>query len=248
MSLFIDGDVSHIDDLRAYDSPILELSAAEGIDLSAKLRVAAAEIRVELEEFLQKRARGAAARVEQVVVTPALKQWHTVHSLALAYGDMYGNHMNDRYERKWKEYKLRARQAAATAFQIGIGMAAEAVPKATPPIVRATGGSLMPYTYIVRIAWQTETAKTGTPSDAVTVTLETGGGLAVRAVNAPSAVSAYSVYASTTDEQPTRQNATPVPKHEEWVMPFEGLIEGEPLPMGPTGDWFVRNDRVLQRG
>jgi hypothetical protein len=249
MSLFTDGNISTFDDLQAYDSAILEISSAERLDLSAKLHVSATELGIEIEEFLRRRTgEVAAAELGQVVVTPALKQWHVLYTLSLVYGDMNGAHVNQRYESKWKQYKERATQASATLFQAGIGLVAIPLPAAAAPTLRVAGGQLAPGTYIVRVAWQNSAGESGSPSEAVAVALETEGGIAVRATKAPAGAIGYSVYAGKADEVPTKQNGAPIAPENEWVTPHAGLVVGAPLPTGQGPEWFVRHDRLLQRG
>ena len=57
MMLFTDNTISEATDLRSYESDIFELAGTEGIELSAKLKLASTEIGLELEEFLRERER-----------------------------------------------------------------------------------------------------------------------------------------------------------------------------------------------
>src|SRR5262249_48617416 len=150
MGLFIDGDISTIEDLHICDSATQSITTTEGVSLSAKLDVATAEIGMELDEFLQKRMGVAGpGALGQVVVTPALKQWHTLYALSLIYGEMLNQQVNARYEAKVREYRMRAKRAAAHLFQLGVGLVDAPIPKAAVPLVRELGGSLSPATYIV---------------------------------------------------------------------------------------------------
>ena len=53
MALLVDGDVNHIEDLKEWDTSVLDVANGEGIDLSAKLRLAAKEMEEEIESFLR---------------------------------------------------------------------------------------------------------------------------------------------------------------------------------------------------
>jgi hypothetical protein len=220
------------------------------VDLSAKLMVAEAEIGIVLDEFLQKRIGQSRTNVlSSVVVTPALKHWHTIHALSLIYADVLNRQVNQKYESKWKEYKERARRAAANYFQLGVGLVEIPLPKANMPIVWEVAGLLAPATYMVRVAWCNAIAETGSASEAVAISLDAGGGFGVRVSDTtPAGVVGFNVYAGQVDQAPRKQNQAIVGIAHEWFVPAGGLVEGAALPKGQEPDWFVRNDRVLQRG
>src|ERR1044072_4136716 len=94
MALFTDGPAATIEDLAAQDSQLLTLANAEGIDLTVKLGLAHEAVGLELEELL---SAGSSYRLGQVVVTPAVRLWHTHRTLELVYRDAYHSQLNDRY-------------------------------------------------------------------------------------------------------------------------------------------------------
>ncbi|MCP5112649.1 MAG: hypothetical protein GY953_17635, partial [bacterium] len=192
MPLFSDGNISSLDDLRAHDSAILEMAEAEEVSLTAKIEIGATEIGIELEEFLRKRAGGGGsftadpgAGVSQVVVTPALKQWHTLRTLALVYGDVHGSHFKGRYEEKWKDYQRRSRWAAETLYRTGIGLVHRPVARAEAPELRVLSGSTPPATYHVQVAWRASSGGNGAASDVVIAPVVATGVIGVKAVNPP---------------------------------------------------------------
>lgn len=255
MPLFSDGDISSIDDLRAYDTAILDLAGSEGMQLTAKLAVAGAEIAIEIEEFLRKRSGGsssfsddAGAELSQVVVTTALKQWHTLRTLALIYGDVHGNHFNGRYEGKWKEYQRRSRWAAETLYRTGIGLVHRPVPRAEAPEVRVLPGAAPSATYHVMVAWKNNAGEHGAASEATITSVVTTGVIGVTAVHPPEVAQSFDVYVGDDPSEISKQNMNPVDIGAEWLMPETGLIAGEPAPSGQEPQWWLRNDRVLQRG
>ena len=106
MALFTDQSVSEVADLVAYEANLPEVSSAEGIDLETKIRLAQTEVRTHLEAASTRpgnvyHARGAGWQstggeanlsrfeLQQVVVTPPLKLWHTFQTLAIIYRDAY---------------------------------------------------------------------------------------------------------------------------------------------------------------
>ena len=255
MPLFSDGSISSMEDLRAYDSAILDLAEAEGIPLAPKIKLAATEIGIELEEFLRQRAGGGAsfsadsgADVSQVVVTPALKQWHTLRTLALIYGDVHGNHFKGRYEQKWKEYQRRSRWTAEKLYQTGIGLVHRPVARAEAPEVRVLAGTTAEATYHVKVAWRNSAGENGAASDSTIASVVTAGVIGVKALNSPPSAESFDVYAGDSETDIRKQNGAPVAAGEEWVMPETGLVDGDPPPAGQEPDWWLRKDRVVQRG
>src|SRR6516164_5839448 len=106
MALFTDGDVSSIEDLRGYDTQLLDVANTEGIDVTRKLKLAQDEIAAEITAMLSRRAWfKAPLDPGRVVVTPPLKLWHMFLSLELVYRDAYRSQLNDRYAGKRDEFR-----------------------------------------------------------------------------------------------------------------------------------------------
>ena len=254
MALFTDGRISEIADLADYDSSILDVAGAERVDLDRKLALAAAEIGVELQEFLLRRTgqvpggRTAGLTLRNIVVTPALKQWHTLLALTLVYADVAGNHLESRYPAKEKEYRRRARRAADSLFRIGVGITLNPVPRAGTPEVRTIAGATPIQTYYVRIAWRNAADESGAPSELVAFTPSSDGEIAVKSPPVPENVAGYDVFVGLDADNLKRQNAQPLEPGAEWVMPPSGLVEGPAPDTGQEPAFFVRNDRVLLRG
>ena len=118
MALFVDGPACTIDDLTDQDSGLLDVAQTTGINVSTKLRLAVEEIRTDLHLWLIRPRTercelvwGPTLHIEQIVVTPSLKRWETMHALALVYRDAYFSQLVDRYQAKWQEYAKLARDA-----------------------------------------------------------------------------------------------------------------------------------------
>ncbi|MCL6505845.1 MAG: hypothetical protein K6T59_02370 [Bryobacteraceae bacterium] len=246
MPLFTDGTASDVADLRAYDAAIAEIAAAEGVELKAKLDLAMAEIGLEIEEFLERCGSGA-ADLSQVVITPALKQWHILHTLSLVYGDIHNSHVSRRFEQKWQDYKARSRWAAETLFRVGVGLVWTPIPKADPPELRPAAGILAPGTYVVRAAWVSLNGEEGAASEAAICVLSNPGAIAVRLPNAPATAAGYHVYAGNSGIQVFRQTAAPVPVNQEWIVSSVPDSGAKP-PTGQQPHRYVRHERILQRG
>src|SRR5579883_946062 len=99
MPLFTDGPASTIEDLAAQDSQVLDVASVEGIDLTRKLALAQEAVAIDIEAVVR-RSNSGPVHLKHIVVTPALRLWHTYRTLELVYGDAYYNQLNDRYASK----------------------------------------------------------------------------------------------------------------------------------------------------
>ena len=72
----------------------------------------------------------------------------------MVYGDAYNSQLNDRYGAKRDQFHELARWAYEKLLQIGLGMVALPVARATTPAVTAAAGEALPDgTYYVTMAW-----------------------------------------------------------------------------------------------
>lgn len=146
MTLFGDGNISSLEDLRAQESSILDVASSEGIDLGSKLTLAQHEISIELDEFLRRNLPDPnAASVDNVAATEPLRRWHCLRALALAFRDAYHNQLNDRYQGKYECYSKLALEARCQTFSRGIGIIRNPVHSTDP---EATGEGQSPDYYV----------------------------------------------------------------------------------------------------
>lgn len=156
MALFTDGPINTPAELEDHESAILDVAHSEGIDVSAKIRLAQEEIANRIVLFLLSGAGETNRRVvgmSDVAVTQPLQQWHAHKTLALVYRDAYNRQLNDRYQGKWKEYERLAKASAETFFRIGVGLIADPVPRAGLPVLGTTPGASAGATFYVAITW-----------------------------------------------------------------------------------------------
>ncbi len=246
MALLTDGTISSLEDLRGYESSIYELATTEKIDLTRKLELAQQELAIELSA---KMFRDSPGDLYKVVVTPALKLWHIFHSLALVYRDSYHSQLNDRYEKKWKEYERLAKWAYDNLLKLGVGMVDTPVPKAQPPEVELQAGESAPGTYWLRISWVGVSGPEGCPSDLKVVEVVEGLIPTVATPVAPPGVAGWNLYASYGGETTRLQNSYPLGLTERWVMPASGLREdGKVAGDGQAPSYYIRPERLLRRG
>ncbi len=251
MPLFTDGIVSTLADLRAQETHLYEVASAEGIDLTTKLKLAQDEVAIELTRIVQ-RTRLRSGALDGIVVTPPLKLWHVFHTLAMVYRDAYFNQLNDRYQGKWREYQVLAEWAREMLIQTGLGVSAEPLARAGTPILGSIPGDGAANLYFVQYAWTNAAGQEGMPGEVAGLATDDGYTLTVLPgvppEVPPETATGWNVYAGTSSEGVTLQNATPMPVGEPWVMPPTGLISGRRPGTGQEPDALRIVPRVQLRG
>jgi hypothetical protein len=251
MALFTDGNICSTEDLRQYESSILDVASTEGIELGAKIELAQREICVAITVFLLEQDSGVryAREPNNIVVTEALAQWLSLQSLALTYRDVYNIQNNDRYLGKWKEYERLAEAAGVRFFLTGVGITADPVAKAALPECDSVGGGSLPLsTYYVQVAWQSAAGNIGAPSEPIPVTTNPGTLLTVRAVRPSANAVGWLVYVGQAEDDMRRQNADLIAIDAPWIVPTTGLgagLDGRP---GQSPDIYVTRTRGWRRG
>lgn len=245
MALFIDGAISSLEDLRAYESAIYDLASTERIDLSQKLVLAEQELGVDLTARF---FRDDPEELGQAVVTAPLQMWHTFHTLALVYRDAYNSHLNDRYQGKWREYEQQAKWAYTNLLATGVGMVENPVPKASSPTLSTLAGAAPANTYWARVTWVGPGGDEGCPSEPNVLETSEGTVLVARVTGAPAGIIGWNIYVGTSLDETRLQNLSPIPAGDSWTMPSTGLIEGQPAGTGQTPTSYKRFERTFRRG
>jgi len=262
MALFTDGPASTIEDLSAQDSQILDVASVEGIDLTRKLALAQEATAIDLEARLGRETRmtmgpcgcgtGIAGpyRLENIVVTPALRMWHTYRTLEMAYGDAYYSQLNDRYAKKRDQFGLLARWAYERLILTGIGITPRPVAQADTPDVEPAAGAVPDGTYYVTVAWANAAGEEGASAIPAAITVA-GGGFMVTPKSSRLNGEAYpnwNVYAGTAPNAMTRQNTGPVAAGATWnqtgALTAEGIAPGR----GQAPSYHHVLPHVMQRG
>ena len=259
MALFTDGPVSDILDLNARDSQLNTVASTENIDVTQKMTLAQDEIALELTTLLGRSIYAdqafwlaPAPGLGSVVVTPALKLWHTLRSLELVYADAYNNQLNDRYAGKRNQFHAMAESAYEKLIQIGIGIAASPVPQAPIPNVIAAGSPqgvipLPDSTYYVTISWVNAQGEEGASAIPAAVTTSSGT-LLIQAGSAPRNAAAWNVYVGTAPDTMSLQNPSPLAPGQTWLQPGI-LMNGRRAPgSGQAPSYIKPVPRMLQRG
>ena len=255
--LLTDGCPNTPEDLRVYESAILDVSNEEMINLDTKLKLATEEIsEIVLNILLDhtsiatggdmtRRALG----VSDVVVTRQIKRWHAIYTLAIFYRDAYNNQLNDRYLAKWNEYVLLARGARDTTLQYGIGLVTTPIPEAGTPVLGSAPGLLPATVYYVQITWISATGAEGNPGKATAFEAPVASLLTVtNGANVPAVATAFNVYVGLTNCPLTLQNSSPIPIGQTFTEASTGLVAGVPAGMGQSPDLYITGGSILRRG
>lgn len=248
MALFVDGNPSDPSELSPYETSIFNTAATEGIDLVAKGTVAAIEIGLELQRFLVRTPGGSSFRLENVVTTDALRQWHILHTLAVTFRDAHHQQLNDRYKEKWKTYEQLTEKASELLFQIGVGLVYAPLPRPTLPLLSQLPGVQEARTWFIRVSWTDDLGVESQASVVSSFTTGEGSALTVRAIGAPRTARGWNVYVGTNDDQVERQNQELLSLGSTWTMPAEGLIQGSRPVAGQNPDIYLRRSSVMFRG
>ena len=255
--LLTDGCPNTTEDLRVYESGILDVSNEETINLDAKLKLATEEISeivlnilmshtsIALGSDVMRRSLG----VSDVVVTRQLKRWHALYTLAIVYRDAYNNQLNDRYLAKWNEYTLLARGAQDLTTQYGIGLVTTPIPQAGTPVLGVAPGLLPATVYYVQITWVSSTGAEGNPSKATAYEAPLASVLTVtNGVPVPAVATGFNVYIGLTDCTTTLQNSTPAAIGQTFTEASTGLVAGVAVGTGQSPDLYVTGGTTLRRG
>lgn len=251
MALFTDGLLTNAEDLRRYESAILDVVSAEGVDLDAKLDLAQREIATELTAFLLQVGveLGPNRDLGVVVVTEPLRQWHSQQTLAAVYRDAYNSQLNDRYEGKWRQYEQLRLRTKGLLFESGVGLSRLPVTRArTPMVENVPGGDLAEDTWHIRMAWQTLDGRITAASDAVQAIRPSGTRLKVTPPSAPLNAAGWHVYAGNSGREMNLQNPALIPASESWTEPPGGFSS---MPVGvrdQSPDYFMSKRRHWLRG
>jgi hypothetical protein len=259
--LLTDGNPNTTEDLRVYESAILDVANAEQIDLEAKLGLATEELSQEVLDMLLDHTRALDPQlgalqwnmrrtigVSDVVVTRQLKRWHAAHTLAVVYRDAFNNQLNDRYQAKFSEYREVAKDAKTHTVRYGIGLSLTPLPKAPAPVVSFAAAQQAAATYFIQVAWVSAQGQEGAVSDSTSFEAAAGSVPVVRVVNPPPGATGFNVYMGLTSVAATLQNATAVAVGQSFTLPSTGLVQGRTPGTGQSPDVYVTGGPMLRRG
>lgn len=255
--LLTDGLPNTVEDLRVYESAILDVANTERIDLKTKLGLATEEVSEDVLDFLLDDGRAADPKadtrrtvgVSDVVVTRQMKRWHAIHTIALVYRDALHNQLNERYGQQFEHYWRLTREARGQTVRFGIGLVGDPIPAPVAPVVLASAAAGAPAAiYYVRITWAGAGAQESAPSKLTAFDAAAGTVPAVQAVNPPTGITGFYVYMGDSPERLMLQNVSPTPVSDAFVLPGSGLVDGSAPGDGQAPDVYVAGTRVMRRG
>ncbi len=252
--LLTDGIPNHDEDLRVYESGILDVANNESIDLVTKLRLALGEISEDVLDVLISRSNDITAMtrrakgVSDVVVTRQMKRWHALHTLEVVYRDTFNNQLNDRYQQKFEEYRDLAKQARLYTLRFGIGIVSNPVPAAQPPVLTlAPVLGLQASTYFVCLTWVSNLGQEGAPGKILTIDTADGQGPVVGAQNVPVGIVGFNVYMGLSADALALQNSAPIAVNGSFAL--VGALSSGPAPgTGQSPDYYITGGSGLTRG
>lgn len=246
MALLVDGDINSLDDLREWDSGILDTADGERIDLNAKLRRAQAEVEEEIERFLRDQERGA---LWQVAIDRALRHWHALKTLEATYRDAYFNQLNDRYGEKWKHYLALADRQQQRYFESGVAIVLQPLRRPAGVDAEFGDGGLPPATYRFQATAVDAMGRESAPSPVQVFSSPVPHSLTVRVPYLPEGAAGWNLYAGLPEEALALQNDQPLGPSEAWTPGAGGLRSGRPPGDGQAPDEVIRaGGAILLRG
>jgi hypothetical protein len=253
--LFTDGNPTRVEDLRVFESNIYEVANVEGIDLDAKLTVAAEEIGDLIMAYLLQPGSGdpQASRRRQLglstlVVTPSMRRWHALHTLSLTFRDAYHNQNNERYRDNWRQYVSASAEARAVLFRIGLGFVSNPLARPKSPEVISGPGAWPAGQYNIVVAWVNQIGQVSTPSDPVTVELTAGGAPTVTMTGVADGAVGWHVYAGEAGDDVFQQNMFTLPIGMSWTALTGSVLRGEMPGSGQFADIYIAASRMTPRG
>jgi len=254
--LMTDGNPNSPEDLRAYETAILDVAHIEQIDLDVKLRLSTEDVSEIVLDFLLDHdpstdPQGTMRRmlgVSDIVVSPQIKKWHALHTLELVYLDAFNNQLNDRYQAKVTEYHNLARDAQERTFRFGIGQVLQPIPIAMQPTFAVVPGLLPATTFYVEVSWISASGQEGQPSRVTTASTVDGSLLVVNPGTPPAIATAFNVFLGLAPNTLALQNSTPIPAGQTFTEAPGGLAAGTPPGHGQTPDTYITGGQSLRRG
>lgn len=245
MALLVDGDVNHIEDLKEWDTSVLDVANGEGIDLSAKLRLAVKEMEEEIESFLRWHEEGELGQVE---TSTSLKRWHALKTLETVYRDAYFSQLNDRYGARWRDYAELAANQERRFFDAGVALVSQPVRRPVRVEIVVGEGAAPAATYWLQATLIDAAGRESAPSEVQVTSSPLPHSVTVWMPFAPSGVTHWNLFASQQARSLGLQNAEPMEVGSEWVLPSSGIVPGRPPGHGQAPDGLVNRPMQIRRG
>lgn len=251
MSLFTDGPMLRPEDLRPFESSILDVAASEAISLGAKIEIAQRELGRAITIFLMRSTSMANDQItpdslKHVAVTDGLRDWLALKTLSGFYRDAHHNQLNDRYREKWRAFEEEAARAADAYLTVGVGWIDSPLGRPGVPAVVEVEGFSSPRPLFLATSWVGRSGAESALSEAV---LFDPAGVDIRPRVTPTGESAealgWNVYAGTLPDVLLRQNLALLSLGTSWDMPAPSLADGPMAGGGQRLNSYIRRQRTL---
>jgi hypothetical protein len=263
MALFTDPGIITLDELLSFENSLGQVASTHGIDVNTKIALATSDIAERLRSWLLAQCpfepmwfnpwlNRRLLELGTVVVTPALRRWLCMTSLAKVFAEAYNMQLNTRFQAKWTEYKEEAGKSAEMFLQSGLGVVFNPLPMPPMPLLSVQTGSLPAQSIFIQTTWADSKGNEGAPSPESGFILGDGSSVTVAILanssSAPVAAVGWNVYGGTTADNLTRQNTAPIAIDSTWEMPASGFSFGPAARDGQWPDYYVQLSRQIQRG
>lgn len=213
MAMLLDGPPSTIGDLTVRDSDLLDVSATEGIDLTAKLHLAAKDLENSIDSMLLSMMPTCVdlsqrfPALRHIAVTPQLKLWHTFATLRSVYQDVYYSRLNDRYKAKMAMYRDQESQSLDELRTVGLGVVFHPLPQAADPNVVMVSSTDAGGTVYVAVSYVNQKDEEGLASIPVEVDIPAGNIASISVTTSAKDVSAWNLFAGVSPDALYKQNS-----------------------------------------
>lgn len=254
MAMLLDGPPSTIEDLNARDFDVLNIAGAEGVDLSVKLTLAAAEMKVAIENILRAALPSYAEvqrsfpAVKNIAVTPNLKLWHTFMTLRMFYQDLYYSRLNDRYQARMKLYRDEESRALDDVRSSGFGIVFDPIPQALPPGTVVVASSDAGGTMYMAVSYVNSRMEEGMASEPIEVDTPNDTAVDVNLTALSDNGIGWNLYAGTDPTSLALQNTTPLDPLAAVSLAPGRIIPGAKPGCGQTGNFLYPVPRRILRG
>ena len=253
MALLTDGTLAGIHDLTQIDSGLLDIAKTEGIDLLQKLDLARQEITYLVSQVLDDPSTQVSGVVitgfyatDKVVVDARLQRWHALETLSQVYRDLFHSQLNDRYGKRWEQYRLLSETASIDYLHGGIPVVGDPIPRPLSPDVIVTAGTLSATTYYLAVSL-TRNGKEGEASEVTALSAPDGHSLEVKAPTPSGNSTGWNLYAGLTAQSLGLQSQAPQTTDAQ-IVATTLSTEGRKPSCGQAAETKIRPNRRLRRG
>jgi hypothetical protein len=236
------------------DSQLLNVASAEGIDVKRKVDLAHEEIGLDLNALLKRlhmaeRLMWAVVqpKLNDVVVTAALRLWHAYRTLELVYADAYNSQLNDRYQGKSNQFHEMAVSYRERLIDTGAGMVSIPVPRAMTPVLAAAPGSLPDDIYYATATWMNRVNEEGASASPAAISTSSSS-FSAQIGPVPANAVGWNVYVGADPDGMTLQNSSPLELGVAWVQPVWISATGRRPGTGQAPNYVQALPRIIQRG